>query len=240
MTPEQFESMKAFNAKVAKAAEEKKQIATERNREKNKRWRLANPERAHELSVKWRTENRKKVNKSSSDYRKLNPEKVRETKRNWYKENYIRSYEKSHAWAKANPERTRENARKSYLKRKYGLTIEERDAMLKAQGGCASCGATEPGGKNGWHVDHCHITGIVRGILCHQCNVALGQVNDSLEHLHKLIAYLERFTRDQHCVQPVPDLRPVYEIGSLHPHDLRPCRIGEDHCSIAGMLSSGV
>jgi hypothetical protein len=41
-----------------------------------------------------------------------------------------------------------------------------------------------------YHVDHCHKTNKRRGLLCHKCNVGLGMVQDSVEHLEKLIAYL--------------------------------------------------
>ena len=56
--------------------------------------------------------------------------------------------------------------RKSHLKRKYGLTLEEYDAMLEAQGGvCAICGEPRPEERT-LHVDHDHETGAIRGLLC--------------------------------------------------------------------------
>ena len=59
--------------------------------------------------------------------------------------------------------------------------------MLVAQGGrCAACGTREPGTKKGWHVDHCHETGAVRGILCHHCNVGIGKAKDNIETLRAL------------------------------------------------------
>ena len=77
--------------------------------------------------------------------------------------------------------------------RKNGIhfTIEQRDAMLSAQGGrCAICGTDEPGGR-GWHLDHCHVTGRVRGILCHHCNIGLGNFKDNPEFMREAIKYLE-------------------------------------------------
>lgn len=75
-----------------------------------------------------------------------------------------------------------------------GITHEERDALLKEQGDkCSACGTTTPGSVKGWHVDHCHSTGKVRSVLCATCNIALGQVNDSIERLEQLIEYLRRF-----------------------------------------------
>jgi len=74
----------------------------------------------------------------------------------------------------------------------YGITVEQRDAMFVAQGSCcAVCKSKEHGGR-GWHTDHDHATKQVRGILCHACNLALGNVNDSVGILLNLIEYLKR------------------------------------------------
>jgi hypothetical protein len=54
------------------------------------------------------------------------------------------------------------------------MTPAEWEAIFQEQGrACAICRATEPRGA-GWHTDHSHTSGAVRGILCHDCNVALG------------------------------------------------------------------
>lgn len=54
---------------------------------------------------------------------------------------------------------------------------------------CAACETTDHGGRN-WHIDHDHETGIVRGILCHKCNVALGMLGDSAERVARLYRYI--------------------------------------------------
>ena len=76
---------------------------------------------------------------------------------------------------------------RSYLlKHRYGITAREFEAMVRSQGGvCAICGAPDPN-----HVDHSHATGAVRGILCFSCNRGLGKVNDEIEVLRAMIAYL--------------------------------------------------
>lgn len=79
-------------------------------------------------------------------------------------------------------------------KRKYGITITQRDAILQAQGNiCGVCGAASPG-KIDWNTDHDHSTKQVRGVLCGGCNVLLGRLGDSIQGVinwhARLVAYL--------------------------------------------------
>lgn len=95
-------------------------------------------------------------------------------------------------WKLANPERSAEQVRRSWLRRKYGITPEEFDAKFAGQGGvCAICGEPpdDPRGYN-MHVDHCHQTGRVRGILCGSCNRGLGAFHDSVRKLASAIEYI--------------------------------------------------
>lgn len=80
--------------------------------------------------------------------------------------------------------------RKSALKTKYGLTLEDVDAMYIAQDGCCEIcrNATK---LSDLRVDHCHETGTIRGLLCHKCNVGLGHFNDNIEFLTRAIQYLK-------------------------------------------------
>lgn len=68
------------------------------------------------------------------------------------------------------------------LKSRYGITQDDYDAMLVAQGGrCAICGSTESKARTErFVVDHCHETGKVRGLLCLPCNFRLGHVDDKV------------------------------------------------------------
>ena len=82
-------------------------------------------------------------------------------------------------------------SRAVHLMRTYKLTQGDIDRMVEEQGGvCGICGEGLPE-----HVDHCHETGAVRGILCFNCNGGLGQFKDRVDILRKAITYLER-TRD--------------------------------------------
>lgn len=91
--------------------------------------------------------------------------------------------------ASMSPGRRREANRAYGLKALYGLTVEEYDAMLTAQGGgCALCGRKAT--SRALCVDHDHETGVVRGILCLRCNTALGTLGDNAEGLERALRYL--------------------------------------------------
>ena len=78
----------------------------------------------------------------------------------------------------------------SRVKSMYGITADEYIEMHKSQKGkCAICNEV-PTTKRGLHVDHCHETGTVRGLLCHSCNTALGSFCDDVRMLQKAITYL--------------------------------------------------
>ena len=79
-------------------------------------------------------------------------------------------------------------SRTYHLKRRYGITAEDADAMFEAQEGlCAIC-RIEPAE----HVDHDHETGAVRDLLCFNCNGGLGQFKDDLAVLRAAADYVER------------------------------------------------
>jgi hypothetical protein len=98
-------------------------------------------------------------------------------------------------WRKENPEKCTVNSRKSHLKLKYGMTVEEFDSLFQKQNGkCAICLRSHIPGKRPWHIDHDHKTGKIRGILCKHCNVMLGMSQENTEVLNSAISYV-RTTR---------------------------------------------
>jgi len=85
---------------------------------------------------------------------------------------------------------------RSTIKMKYGISIEEYERLLRLQDGrCALCRKHEVRRLRGniarLSVDHCHVTGKVRGLLCSKCNTAIGLFEDSKELLQKAIEYLK-------------------------------------------------
>jgi Recombination endonuclease VII len=78
-----------------------------------------------------------------------------------------------------------------YLKeRRYGITQEEFDIMLVDQNNMCKICNTEFKSTKDTHIDHCHDTNIVRGLLCNNCNLALGQFNDNTDNMDNAIRYL--------------------------------------------------
>jgi hypothetical protein len=109
----------------------------------------------------------------------------------WRRRNKERHAESVRKWQKANPDRMKLRRRKDVFN-KYGITAETFDSLLKTQGGkCAICQTESPGGKhNQWHIDHCHNSGMLRGILCNACNCGLGRFKDSADLVEKAATYL--------------------------------------------------
>jgi hypothetical protein len=80
--------------------------------------------------------------------------------------------------------------RKHRLLRQFGITVEQYDEMLAAQGGkCALCGSSDDGKLLA--VDHDHATGVVRALLCGMCNMTLGAIEAlGSEWVHRALGYL--------------------------------------------------
>lgn len=101
-------------------------------------------------------------------------------------------------------ERGKHSARTYLLRNKYGWTIEQWDEQFAAQGHrCATCPATKP---DKWVMDHDHACcpgekscgKCVRGIICRNCNLALGNAKDDPQTLRSMAEYLERH-KDKSC-----------------------------------------
>lgn len=79
------------------------------------------------------------------------------------------------------------------LQREYGITLDQYNAILKRQGGrCAICGQHSSVFKTRLSVDHCHKTGLIRGLLCMTCNRALARFKDDDRLLQSAAEYIKR------------------------------------------------
>lgn len=140
----------------------------EYDRVRKAKWLKNNPEKREANRLKnivWRANNRKKCCRATARWRAKNPK---------YEEH-----------------------RK--LKERYGITPEQYVELLVCQNGrCAICGNEETAKHNRSHkiqklaVDHCHITGKVRGLLCQDCNRGISKFHDDTVRLEKAISYLTR------------------------------------------------
>jgi Recombination endonuclease VII len=139
-------------------------------------------------------------------WQKKNREKVRERNRQWYADNQEQEVEKRRErsrnrdneernaymreWRAKNLERVRAVAWARDLKKKYGLTPDQYQKLLdETNGKCPVC--KRPFNAKGPVVDHCHSTGIVRGLICSNCNIAEGLLGTP-ENAQRLADYMSR------------------------------------------------
>lgn len=88
--------------------------------------------------------------------------------------------------------------RKSNLKQSFRMTKTQFDQTWREQGkSCAICHTRRERNEKAFAVDHDHSTGVIRGILCHRCNRALGLADDNTELLKSAATYLRTHARRQ-------------------------------------------
>jgi hypothetical protein len=148
-----------------------------RDRLAGKKWREANPEKRKQIARDWA-----RAARATPEGR----ETAKARQRAWYEHNGRAYYEK-------HKERHARQVRSAELKRQYGLTPADYATMLARQGNCCAI-CTRPFGQTtgDTHVDHCHTTGRVRGLLCRRCNRGLGFFLDSPDALVRAAAYVKR------------------------------------------------
>jgi transketolase len=140
-----------------------------RNREKSAKYRRENPE-------KW-----KEIDRRSKLKLRQNPEK------NLQKLTYQQQYREENRKALSDKER----------QRRFGITPEGYSDLFKSQNGtCAICKqpetATRLGKVKALAVDHCHRSGVVRGLLCADCNTGIGKLKENKNILLSAIRYLDK------------------------------------------------
>ena len=123
--------------------------------------------------------------------------------------------EASYKWNRANKEKVKEanlknrekrkefydsekgiiSSRSAHLKRMYKITLEDYEKLSEEQNHvCFICGKGEMNNKNKvLCVDHNHETGKVRGLLCGRCNSALGQLDENINNLLRMVEYIEKY-----------------------------------------------
>lgn len=120
---------------------------------------------------------------------RADPAATKDRVRAWQRDNRERHLETQRRRRQRPEVKSRERDR--YLRRKYGITLEEYDAMLAAQDGvCAICRRPPTEGVS-LHVDHDHENGARRGLLCFRCNNSLGDLEDDPDLLRRAASYLD-------------------------------------------------
>lgn len=175
-----LEVCKAYYTRNKKAVKARVKRYREKNKvrvaEKSRQYAAANSQHIADYQKQWRESHANERKAYAAAYYKNNPGRYPKTT----SEQNARNYEKKE--------------REKHLVRKFGIDSKGYQDLLTAQNGkCAICGTDRAGGKSKkgrFHVDHCHATGRVRGLLCARCNLGLGSFLDSVTVLEKAIDYL--------------------------------------------------
>lgn len=128
---------------------------------------------------------------ASRRYYERNREQLAAQSLQYYHKNKEECQARNRAYLEAHPGKVEQYVKTHAPKfmTAHRLTITEYEHLLEEQGGgCKLCGF-HPEHKR-LCVDHDHVTGRIRGLLCHSCNVALGLLRDNVETLQRAIEYL--------------------------------------------------
>lgn len=106
-----------------------------------------------------------------------------------YRASWCKPCFNTHARKRRKRTYTAEQKRRWHLATRYQITPADVDALRAAQAElCAICECALP---EKFHIDHCHTTGVVRGLLCHRCNILLHAI-DNADFFARATAYLRR------------------------------------------------
>lgn len=178
-----------------KLTPEERQIRREKNAEKARKWRAEHPGySALHKSAERKAKHAEYMRKWYAKYPGANYGNVKQ----WRAENKEKWLARAAEYAKkrrqVDPEKWKRKDREFDLRRKYGVTPEWYEAKLVENGGgCEICGRTEKIAGRNHPVDHSHVTGKTRGILCHHCNVSLHKVETIPGWIQKAAAYLKLY-----------------------------------------------
>jgi hypothetical protein len=144
-------------------------------------------------SLSYYEENKEKSNKQSREYYNNNKEELSEKSKEYRKKNRdiilkrTKEYDASHTDSK----------RDKYLRRTYGITLDDYNQMYADQDGkCAICGKPQSELKSSiLGVDHNHENGQVRALLCSSCNSVLGHSKENVSILNRVIEYIKKYNK---------------------------------------------
>jgi len=184
------------NSSVKKSYREThREQANQRSRE----WRAANKERVSEYNKAYNDANKEQLIQYRKARHEVHREHNNQASKKYYKSHRESRLQSAKAYSETHKEHRlaysashREQRRGTHLARRYGISLEDFNLMLFRQMGlCAICGNSPQEGKK-LVVDHCHLTGNVRELLCDDCNHMIGNAGDNWELLIKAAQYLKK------------------------------------------------
>jgi hypothetical protein len=211
--------------------------------EKAGRWDAPNARRRERYAQDpvYRAKEKRQSTERGRSYRQAHKEEINARARAHYQAHKDEINSRSRARYHAHKHDSASPVRTAHLKR-YGISPAEYEALLAKQGGvCAICRKRS---KQRLCVDHCHVTGMVRGLLCLKCNGALGYLKDDQASLVAALAYLGALPRDgpgsaaQRALAVHDVLPPWPTRRALLTHPPIRCDAAARACGVAGRTSA--
>lgn len=162
-----------------KSKEERKRV--------KKQYADAHKEETREYTKQWRLDNDKRIKKKNEEYRENNTQKIKD---------YGKEYNIINKEVRKQKRDTKKVVHREYLLiQKYNITLEQyNELFIKQKGCCAICEKHQTELTQTLNVDHDHMTGKIRGLLCMKCNRHLGGFNDDIKLLIRATEYLKTNT----------------------------------------------
>lgn len=180
-----------FRLKMKRGKQVPESMCRECSNAYHREWRAAHPDSVREAKQRHRETHREEVNAYKREVYRRDPEKVLAQNRSWKERNpgYMDFYNR-------HPKR-----REDRLRRTHGITLEQYTEMWERQDGkCPICLRELPReflSRDDWksvpvrpHVDHCHVTDVIRGLLCSTCNQGIGLLREDPEMFARAVTYL--------------------------------------------------
>lgn len=124
---------------------------------------------------------------STSRWKRLNLDRANLASRNHYKANIEKKRKYNKEYRIKNPDKYRN----TWYKYEYGISLDDYNIIFNLQKGlCNICNKHQNEFKRKLAVDHCHTTGKIRGLLCKDCNTAIGLLKDNIQIIKKAIEHL--------------------------------------------------
>lgn len=209
-------------------------MSTDIEKEYKHLWYLKNKDRIKEQKREYNRTHKEQNNESKRKYKLRNKEKLKEDNKQYYLRNKTRILERSHKYMKNNrlaatertrkyrlnhPQSTQEAQRRKVLKQ-YGITEDEYDIILfEQEDKCAICGKHKNDFEQSLCIDHIHETGEIRGLLCKQCNLGLGNFKDNVEVLQSAIKYCNSTSwreKEQAMSNVIQEIDLIDTVNSMH------------------------